>query len=141
MPLLGFKFNLAPKVLNGSKPFTLRDWRKDKRDPVAGQKLFMYTGLRTKKANNFVNNICTRTTEITLKSKGGKISLLPKLLGREINQEHELENFARLDGFDTLRQFIAFHGLNKPGKKSMLMICWQDWTSIVARIERNKPTP
>lgn len=44
--LLGFKKQFAPKILDGSKKFTIRNPRK--REPKIGDQLFMYTGLRTK---------------------------------------------------------------------------------------------
>mgnify|MGYP003669232294 CR=1 FL=1 len=44
--LLGFKKQFAPKILDGSKKFTIRNPRK--REPKIGATLHMYTGLRTK---------------------------------------------------------------------------------------------
>ena len=44
--LLGFKKRFAKPILEGTKKFTIRDRRKV--EPKIGERLYMYTGLRTK---------------------------------------------------------------------------------------------
>lgn len=68
--LLGFKKQFAPKILDGSKKFTIRNPRKV--EPKIGETLHMYTGLRTKHTEKI-------TSEHTLKG----IQLVDILIRRE----------------------------------------------------------
>lgn len=68
--LLGFKKQFAPKILDGSKQFTIRNPRK--REPKIGEQLHMYTGLRTK-----------HTEKITSEHKLTGIQLVDILIRRE----------------------------------------------------------
>lgn len=54
MPAINFKAEYAPKILDGSKPFTLRKRRADYRDPAPiGTRLGLFTGMRTKSCRKF----------------------------------------------------------------------------------------
>ena len=54
MPAINFKAEYAPKVLDGSKPFTLRKRRSDYRDPAPmGSHLGLFTGMRTRSCVKF----------------------------------------------------------------------------------------
>ena len=48
MPALNFKKEFADKVASGEKRQTIRALRKDGKNPRPGQKLYLYTGMRTK---------------------------------------------------------------------------------------------
>jgi hypothetical protein len=47
MPALNFQAQFAPLVESGAKRQTIRAYRKDGRDPEVGDKLFLFTGMRT----------------------------------------------------------------------------------------------
>ena len=113
--LLGFKKQFAPKILDGSKKFTIRNPRK--REPKIGEQLHMYTGLRTKHTQKI-------TSEHTLKgiqlvdiliqkqvfSEGtfkGKWSLGISVDKRDLDSS-ELEYFVRCDGFKDMVNFIEY---------------------------------
>ncbi len=48
MPSLNFQARFAPLVESGEKRQTIRAYRKDGRDPKRGDKLYLFTGMRTK---------------------------------------------------------------------------------------------
>lgn len=58
MPALSFQKQFGPKILDGSKTFTLRELRKDGRDPKTGQTLFLFTGQRTKQCKKIGEKLC-----------------------------------------------------------------------------------
>lgn len=113
--LLGFKKQFAPKILDGSKKFTIRNRRKV--EPKIGDTLHMYTGLRTKHTEKI-------TSEHTLKgiqlvdiliqkqvfSEGsfkGKWSLGISVDKRDLDSS-ELEYFVRCDGFESMEDFMEY---------------------------------
>lgn len=54
MPAINFKAEYAAKILDGSKPFTLRKRRSDYRDPAPiCSHLGLFTGMRTKAVEKF----------------------------------------------------------------------------------------
>jgi hypothetical protein len=120
MPQIGFKKQLAPKVLSGEKPFTLRALRKDGRDPKAGQTLYMFTGLRTKQCKRIAEKPCRFAVTVKLSWH----SIMIPTIGT-LNQIEELELFSKLDGFQNYLEFCQFHQIT-PGMKSkpMRLIAW-----------------
>jgi hypothetical protein len=120
MPQLGFKKQLAPKVLSGEKPFTLRNLRLDRRDPKTGDMLYMFTGLRTKECQKFGEKLCRFAVNIKLSFN---LVQIPNL--RQINDPAKLELFSRFDGFDNYETFKKFHRII-PGMspKEMRLIAW-----------------
>jgi len=109
MPALNFKKELAHKVKLGlkepdhpeAKRQTIRKFRKDGRDPKAGQTLYLFTGQRTIKCKKLGEAICTETTDIIIEY--GKIYLnsFPLTSLRSLT-------LAVADGFDTRIEFQAF---------------------------------
>lgn len=120
MPALNYQKELAPKILSGEKPFTLRDHRKDGRDPKIGETLFMFTGQRSKQCKKFAERRCRFTVTISLGYCRVAIPGLTELLWPD-----HLENFARLDGFASYAAFCKFHGVRVGmSAKSMRLIAW-----------------
>lgn len=59
MPAINFKAEYAAKILEGSKPFTLRKRRVDYRDPAPMRStIALYTGMRTKSCRHFASATC-----------------------------------------------------------------------------------
>lgn len=110
--ILGFKETIEGKrtyfvarILTGDKKFTLRDDRQDKWVP--GRKIEMATGIRTKHYRQFNENrtdlqVCTGTQVAVIKP--GEIWIDGERL--PIKQHYSI---ARLDGFNTVREFFDFH--------------------------------
>jgi hypothetical protein len=97
---------------------TVRKLRKDKRDPVAGQKLVFFTGQRTKKCRRLGEAICKSSVFITIEPDGWvSVGNLP-LPGPDY------DTLAQADGFRDFESFFSFfqktHGLPFEGK----VICW-----------------
>jgi hypothetical protein len=108
--LLGFKKQFAPKILDGSKKFTIRNPRKV--EPKIGDQLHMYTGLRTKSCEKI-------SSEHTLKG----IQLVDLMIQKQVNgtdylivvfidgrplDSIETQDFVRCDGFNDEEDFIHY---------------------------------
>lgn len=70
MPAINFKKQFAPAVESGEKRQTIRARRQDGRDPVAGQTLYLYTGIRTKGCRKLGEVTCKETQQITIEENG-----------------------------------------------------------------------
>lgn len=137
MPILSFQKNLIPKVLDGSKPFTLRHPRKDRRDPRPGQTLYMATGTRTSDYKLHATKTCEWRYEI--KMLYGWLAIDSPDSMMLVIPDH-LEIFARLDGFDDYEAFCKFHGLYDGCTfEHRMMIGWQPWQTAMAEILNWKP--
>ena len=120
MPALNFMTQLAPKILSGEKPFTLRALRKDGRDPQAGQPLYLFTAMRTKSCRKIAEKRCRFATTIQLSWNFVSIPTLGTLVTKP-----QLESFSRLDVFDNYAGFCAFHEITAGMvAKPMRMIAW-----------------
>lgn len=65
MGLYNFKARFAPFVLDGSKTHTIRAVRANPDKP--GNKVHLYTGLRTKKAKLLFRSVCVKVEEIFIR--------------------------------------------------------------------------
>lgn len=71
MPAINFKAEYAAKILEGSKPFTLRKRRVDYRDPAPlGSELALYTGMRTKSCHKFAVARCAMRAAVAFNHGG-----------------------------------------------------------------------
>lgn len=112
--LLGFKKQFAPKILDGSKKFTIRNPRK--REPKIGEQLHMYTGLRTKYSEKITSE--HKLTGIQLVS----IFLEKRVYHQKDNTKFsigiqvdysslttaQIENFVKCDGFESTEEFMEY---------------------------------
>lgn len=113
MPALSFTKELAPLVESGEKRQTIRATRKT---PIReGDRLYLYTGMRTKSCRKLREEVCREVLQITIKDWG--VMLDGKILG-----PRQLESFAKADGFrsepgrgtawhNLLKFFNRFHSL------------------------------
>lgn len=122
MPALKFQKRFADLVQSGEKRQTIRAYRKDGRDPKVGDRLYLYTGARTKACRKLGEAICTRVREIKLYAEQGA-GLYVRLDGGTLDDD-STEEFAMRDGFDELAEMQDFfeesHGLPFRG----LLIEW-----------------
>lgn len=99
MPLLNYKPQFAILVESGGKRQTIRAQRKY---PVKhGDRLYHYTGLRTKASRKLGESDASMVQEITIKNRtvliDGQSLYLPSI-----------EELARLDGFESVDAFFEF---------------------------------
>lgn len=126
--LLGFKKQFAPKILDGSKKFTIRNPRK--REPKIGEQLHMYTGLRTKHTEKITSEhslkgiqlvdlfISKSNTDLGGYPEVTKSELVLKIRvdSRELEIEEAME-FVKADGFDSVFLF-ADYWIKEQGQKT-----------------------
>ena len=124
MPLLGFQSRFAPLVESGEKRQTIRAYRKDGRDPREGDRLYLWTGLRTKGARKLGESNCISARPLTLRFEHGA-GMFGTMNGRRLAFD-ELEEIAMSDGFygteEMAEWFSSTHGLPFRG----LLIEWGD---------------
>jgi hypothetical protein len=120
MPALNFQGWLAPKILAGEKPFTLRALRKDGRDPKAGQPLYLFTAMRTKQCRKIAEKPCRFA--VTIKLSWHSITI--PTLGT-IKSAGPVELFSQLDGFENYAAFCEFHKITAATEdKPMRLVAW-----------------
>ena len=115
MPLIGYKIQFAPLVKFGKKRQTIRAMRK--RPFKVGDRLYHYTGLRTKNCRKLLESDCKEVQQIIIDKKGDVY-----IDGRCL-YESAKESFAYTDGFrgyEKWRQMLNFfeknHGLPFEGQ-------------------------
>ena len=101
MPLLGFKKQFADLVERGRKRQTIRAKRRDGKNPHPGEKLFLYTGLRTKSCKKLGEAVCRSVSEISIDPYGINIS------GQWLSIT-ERDVVAMDDGFDDFTEMVKF---------------------------------
>lgn len=148
--LISFQDQFVPKIQDGTKPFSIRAFRKDRYIPKPGEKLFMYHGSRYVQGKrprvfpegmepevSFVGEIkitpsMTKIKEISAHSHL-QIPIDRRIIRRfEKYCPHRVlyeiinpDKFAALDGFDSFADQLAFfqkyHGLPFSG----IIIFWK----------------
>lgn len=99
MPALNFQSRFAAKVLDGTKPGTIR--AKRKRPIKVGDRLYLYTGQRTKHSRKLKEVVCHGVFDIV-------ITKSDILINGIALYESMKEGFARLDGFNSYSEFLQF---------------------------------
>lgn len=115
MPLLGFRPRFADPILDGTKRQTIRAPRKDKRPHAReGQKLYLYTGLRTQHARKLGEATCTGVDEVYMNFQRNAVTVTSALGVRPILAFSNLDEFAQADGLadwaDMKATFAEIHG-------------------------------
>ena len=102
MPALNFMKHLAPLVEQGVKTHTVRKCRKV---PIeVGDRLALFTGMRSPRCRRLLETTCSRVQQIALCENGLLI-----IDGRALSNKMA-DRFARADGLESyaeLRRFIA----------------------------------
>ena len=134
MPLLGFQKQFVESVESGEKRQAIRAYRKDGRDPKVGDRLHLYTGLRTKQCRKLGEAVCTFSGRFALDGRrmesipGAWIDADATLNGIDLDYTEfsSLSEIAKRDGFKDavpmLEWFDNAHGLPFEG----VLIRWGD---------------
>jgi hypothetical protein len=117
MVLYGFKKEFASLVESGAKPHTIRDLRKDNRHAKPGDKLQLYTGLRTKVCRKLMDAECWDTFSITIAS-GNRIIWINDI---QLSPD-QLAQLIQGDGFNSAFDFWNFF----PTCNERILICWRE---------------
>lgn len=103
MPLINFKKQFSQLVEQGIKTQTIRTNRKF---PIKkGNRLFLYTGLRTKQTKKLKETVCKSVQEITIDSNNVLLD------GVKLSQKEIIE-LAKADGFNDQQSFANFFKQN-----------------------------
>lgn len=101
MPAYNFQKQFVPMILDGSKPHTIR--RRRKRPTVPGDRLLLYTGMRTKSCKLFAVTECVKVEPVII------YPTIKKIMNEsEIMSGDDMFKLAKADGFDTLNAFFGF---------------------------------
>lgn len=133
MGSFNFMAQYAPLVESGIKPLTIRAGRRDGRDPQYGDKLHLFTGQRTRKCRKLaVPNIPAPTVKMR-----GKVVFTPNTVTvAGVDLSNYRLGLARLDGFQTVADMLAFH-LGKADSVEKILYCWAlDFPALVNQIKR-----
>jgi len=118
MPLLGFKKQFAPLVESRKKRQTIRAKRRDGKNPRVDDRLYLYTGLRTKSCRKLGEETCVSVQEITIDYLGINVSGLWLTAS-------ERDALAQADGFTSFQDMKKFfekeHGGLKEGFSGLLI--------------------
>lgn len=95
-----------------------------KRHARTGEKVQLYTGLRTKAAKKIGEATCNRTAPIVLEF--GDLGVWITIDGKRLSKD-QTHDFAHSDGFRTLDEFMMFWADNHdcPTKWSGIIIYWE----------------
>lgn len=132
MPALNFRKQFADDVECGIKRQSVRAPRKDGRDPKKGDKLVLYTGMRTKSCRKLGEAVVTSVHDVEIRATDMAIDGRTLYTGnRDSLGEHKDPDqfdgdFAQADGFDDYMDmsdwFADTHGLPFEGK----LIRWSE---------------
>lgn len=106
MRAYNFQRQFAAKILDGSKPHTIRARRKDGYLPIPGEVIRLYTGMRTKQCELLREVEVLRVTPITITQEGDwyrrvRLNTVPMT-------SKEVDVLALADGFTSTAAFFDF---------------------------------
>ena len=113
MPALNFQKQFVPDVKSGKKRQTIR---KPRKHPFKkGDTLYLYSGLRTKKAEKIKEVVCIDARKITIPEFGLSLTIHDEKGPIRLYYMDHQDRFAQADGFETwwdmIRWFSKTHGL------------------------------
>lgn len=120
MPALNFKKQFPELIEAGKKPFTLRAQRRDGRDIVTGETIYMFTGMRTKACRKFATKPCLFHCAVIVRPAA---VIIPQLFGYDVLSKARLGKFVVLDGFANQEEFFKFHA-DKYDTRFLHLIAW-----------------
>lgn len=107
MGLYDFKPQFVPFIKAGTKKHTIRSKRKYPDKP--GDKLYLYVGLRTKKARRIAIVTCSGVDDIEFKvEERGLERIIHVYIDGEELTASEREHLARADGFRNFAEMMRF---------------------------------
>lgn len=120
MPALNFKEEFIDKITRGQKTQTIRPKRK--RPIKVGDRLYLYTGLRTKSTKLLAETVCTDVKTVTIGSHTVVVN------GNQLS-DTEQQRLANCDGFNTTKEFRKFFESNYSLPFTGYLICWMENTN------------
>lgn len=121
MPALSFKKQFIGRIARGEKSQTIRAERN--RPFQKGDRLFLYTAMRTKQCQKLGEAYCLKVAEIEINQKGKVI-----IEGLTLSEDQK-NHLAVDDGFNTAEEMVTWfektHGLPFNGQ----LILWHNFTS------------
>ena len=104
MPALNFQKQFVPRIESGEKRMTIRS----RKHPIKeGDRLYLYTGQRTKDCQKIAESICCRTQSIII-SKYQLDSYSRVFLDYEQLCAAHVRELAVKDGFQNVEEFFQF---------------------------------
>lgn len=136
MPAYNFKRQFVEKIVRREKRTTIR--RRRKRATVAGDRLSLFIGLRTRQCVKFAEATCVKVTPIVIWPGSGLIT--KHVMGQPFSREKVLE-ISRNDGFDfPMDMFAFFRGYRHEPLEDFEIIEW-DPEELVVVEKAPSPTP
>lgn len=130
------------KILSGEKRQTIRRSSPKWENVKAGEKLTLYTGLRTKECRKLGEAVVESITPITIDTDDSFVEIHTPLGDFKLSYL-DLEDLAGRDGFDDVRDFFTFfwnmyfwsaHCRKRPQfaetKIEMVVIRWKDFKEV-----------
>ena len=117
MVAYSFMKRFAEKVESGIKPHTIRDNHWNGRHAKAGDKLQLYTGMRTRQCRKLLDALCLGVWEIDIRDSNVRIL---NLTGWAKLSPAEVESLAIGDGFDSVDEFFEY--FKEPADR--VLIAW-----------------
>jgi len=99
MPALNFNERFAKDIQSGQKAMTIRKVRK--RPILHGDRLFLWTGQRTKHARKLAETTCTAVRDIEINEHDVRVNARRLTLA-------DVETIARDDGFTSIADFVEW---------------------------------
>lgn len=115
MPALNFQRRFVLKILGGVKRHTIRAKRKIPIKP--GDRLFLFSGMRTKQCERVANVTCSKVERIRILVDPRQVQIAWDVTPGRHNpggvwcrdlSEFEIEKLAKADGFDSADEFFTF---------------------------------
>lgn len=127
MPVLGFKKQFVQPILAGTKVHTIRAPRKH---PVkVCQRLYFYTGVRTKDADKFGEAICSKIQEIEIVTRSAS-DLATVAIDKKLISRDEKLRLVHADGFASEMDFSAFFRSNYGYRFIGQLIHWKEFVDV-----------
>lgn len=132
MVALSFKGQFAAPIVAGIKRQTIRAGRK--RPPREGERLQLYVGMRTKHCRKIISDpVCTEVRVICIVVDPSNPNIIAEIdFGDFKLKAHEIERFARADGFVANGECSARRAMGNfwmrhhgPGEFVGLLIRWE----------------
>jgi hypothetical protein len=118
--IIGFKERFKEPIIKGTKIHTIRIDAKNRWKP--GNIMHMATGVRTKKYNQFNQQICKSVQNIEITRKSDYLNETTVKIDGRLFLENEVQQLAWNDGFDNLVDFWIWFEDGFKGK----LLHWTD---------------
>jgi len=115
-----FQRQFAPRILDGSKPHTIRARRKNGYLPKVGERIKLYTGMRTKQCELLREVTVTRVRPIIVHS----VQFPGVVLDGRTLRMYEICDLATADGFKNEYAFFDFFREKRGDSFSGYLIEW-----------------